>query len=123
MTGTSSGAAGVGAVTASARASLLCSTLVDTPLFKRKGGGPPRFRRICRQDGVRYFGSMGGQDDRLGVRYAALARARALSSRLSARLANASDALEARLLEIEGERAMLGPAHRAYRGHSSAENR
>src|SRR5919204_4041746 len=36
MTGTSSGAAGVGAVTASARASLLCSTLVDTPLFKRE---------------------------------------------------------------------------------------
>lgn len=38
-------------------------------------------------------------------------------------LADVIDALEIRLLGIEGERGVLGPAHRAYTGHSSRENR
>jgi ubiquinone/menaquinone biosynthesis C-methylase UbiE len=58
-----------------------------------------------------------------GLEYEALASARGLADRLSRLLAEAGDGIEARLLTIEGERGVLGPAHRAYTGHSADRNR
>jgi SAM-dependent methyltransferase len=58
-----------------------------------------------------------------GFLYAGLAPLRSATCRLSRRLAALSDAIETRLLEIEERKAVLGPVHRAYTGHSSRENR
>ena len=58
-----------------------------------------------------------------GPRYEALASARLLADRLSGRLARVGDGIEDRLLVIEGERGILGPAHRTYTGHSADQNR
>ncbi len=58
-----------------------------------------------------------------GLLYATLAPIRSVATRLSRRLARVAEAIEARLLTIEGERGILGPAHEAYTGHSSRENR
>lgn len=58
-----------------------------------------------------------------GLLHAVLAGLRSIAGRLSHVLARAGDALELRLLRIEGEKGLLGPAHRAYAGHSSDENR
>lgn len=58
-----------------------------------------------------------------GLRYTTLAALRALAGRSSRALAGAVDRLEEQLLAIEGERTILGPAHRAFAGHSSHENR
>jgi SAM-dependent methyltransferase len=52
----------------------------------------------------------------LGPRYALLAAAHGAARRAGVRLEDA-------LLRIEGEAGVLGPAHRAYRAHSPAENR
>jgi ubiquinone/menaquinone biosynthesis C-methylase UbiE len=58
-----------------------------------------------------------------GLGYDALASARSLADRLARLLAEVGDGIEARLLAIEGERGVLGPAHRAYAGHSADRNR
>lgn len=58
-----------------------------------------------------------------GLLYATLAPIRSVATRLSRRLAGVAEATEARLLTIEGERGILGPAHEAYTGHSGRENR
>jgi ubiquinone/menaquinone biosynthesis C-methylase UbiE len=58
-----------------------------------------------------------------GSSYEALASARSLGGRLSRLLAKLDEGIESRLLMIEGERGVLGPAHRAYAGHSPDENR
>lgn len=60
---------------------------------------------------------------KLGPAYEALASVRSLAGRLSRLLAAMGVAIEARLLAMEGERGILGPAHRAYSGHSAGENR
>ncbi len=60
---------------------------------------------------------------RLGLEYETLASARSLTRRLSRLLVAGSEAIEARLLSIEGARGILGPAHRTYAGHSAVENR
>lgn len=59
----------------------------------------------------------------LGLLHGALASLRAIASRLAERLASVVDGLESQLLRIEGDRGILGPAHRSYAGHSSSENR
>jgi len=58
-----------------------------------------------------------------GLLHAGLACLRSIARRLADGLRDVSDALEAQLLRIEGEKGLLGPAHRAYSGHSSGENR
>lgn len=58
-----------------------------------------------------------------GLRHAALTGFRWIAWRLSLELAGVVDALDSQRLRIEGERGLLGPAHRAYAGHSSRENR
>ena len=58
-----------------------------------------------------------------GPTYAVLAFARSIVLRLSQLLSAAIDGVEDRLLRIEGDKAILGPAHRGYTGHSSRENR
>lgn len=58
-----------------------------------------------------------------GLRYAALVPMKSLAGRASRSFARGSEAIEAALLKIEGQRGVLGPAHRAYTGHSASENR
>ena len=52
-----------------------------------------------------------------GARYAGMAILEQLSQKFVVR------PVETSLLEMEGERGVLGPAHRSYRGHSVAANR
>ena len=61
--------------------------------------------------------------DQFGLRYTALAPIRSLAAIAAQRLGRTSDTIEAQLLKIEGEQGILGPAHRAYSGHSAGENR
>lgn len=58
-----------------------------------------------------------------GLAHAAISALRSVARRMSQVLYGVVDALEAQLLRIEGEKGLLGPAHRAYAGHSSGENR
>jgi len=58
-----------------------------------------------------------------GPRYAALAPLRSLAITAARRLGKTSEDIEAELLRIEGSAGVLGPAHRAYTGHSPSENR
>ncbi|HEV2057774.1 MAG TPA: class I SAM-dependent methyltransferase [Solirubrobacteraceae bacterium] len=61
--------------------------------------------------------------EQFGLRYAALAPMRSLAHRAARLLGETSDSIEAQLLKIEGAQGVLGPAHRAYSGHSPGENR
>lgn len=61
--------------------------------------------------------------DQFGLRYAALAPIRTLTTMAARRLGETSESIEEQLLRIEGEQGVLGPAHRAYAGHSAGENR
>lgn len=61
--------------------------------------------------------------EQFGLRYAALAPMRSLLDRTAGRLGEISTSIEAQLLKIEGAQGVLGPAHRAYSGHSPSENR
>jgi len=85
-------------------------------------------RRDCdagrRQDrGSRRLGQHAARLRALGPEFETLALARSLAGGLSRLLASIDEAIEARLLSIEGERGILGPAHRAYAGHSADQNR
>jgi len=61
--------------------------------------------------------------EQFGLLYTALAPMRSLASITARRLAETSQNIEAQLLRIEGAQGVLGPAHRAYNGHSPDENR
>lgn len=61
--------------------------------------------------------------EQFGLLYTALAPIRSLASMAARRLGETSQTIEARLLDIEGQQGVLGPAHRAYTGHSPGENR
>jgi len=61
--------------------------------------------------------------EQFGLVYTALAPMRSLASMTARRLGETSQSIEAHLLKIEGEQGILGPAHRAYSGHSPEENR
>lgn len=61
--------------------------------------------------------------EQFGLLYSALAPMRYLASVAARSLGRTSEDIETQLLRIEGEKCVLGPAHRAYTGHSSSENR
>jgi len=61
--------------------------------------------------------------EQFGLLYTALAPMHALATKAARRLGKTSETLEAQLLKIEGAQGTLGPAHRAYSGHSPGENR
>ncbi len=61
--------------------------------------------------------------EQFGLLYTALAPMRFLTTLAARRLDETSDSIEAQLLKIEGAQGVLGPAHRAYSGHSPGENR
>ena len=61
--------------------------------------------------------------DQLGPTYGALAPLWLLASGATRTLGRTRQSLEAQMLRIEGARDILGPAHRAYSGHSAEENR
>ncbi len=61
--------------------------------------------------------------EQFGLLYTALAPMRFLTTLAARRLDETSDSIEAQLLKIEGAHGILGPAHRAYSGHSPGENR
>lgn len=58
-----------------------------------------------------------------GLLYATLSPLRTLTALSAQGLARTSEDIEGRLLEIEGARGVLGPAHRSYTGHSVDKNR
>lgn len=59
----------------------------------------------------------------LGPAYGALVPLWMLAGGASRAFGRTTRSIEARLLRIEGARGILGPAHRAYSGHSAEENR
>jgi len=61
--------------------------------------------------------------EQFGLLYTALAPMRSLAEMAGRRLSETSELIEGQLLKIEGAQGILGPAHRAYTGHSSDENR
>ena len=61
--------------------------------------------------------------EQFGLLYTTLAPMRSLADRAGRRLGETSASIEAQLLKIEGAKGVLGPAHRAYAGHSPGENR
>lgn len=61
--------------------------------------------------------------EQFGIVYATLSPIRMLAAMAARRLDETSESIEARLLRIEGAQGILGPAHRAYSGHSPHENR
>ncbi len=61
--------------------------------------------------------------EQFGLLYTALAPVRSLADVAARQLGRASASIEAQLLKIEGAKGVLGPAHRAYSGHSPGENR
>lgn len=61
--------------------------------------------------------------EQFGLLYATLSPVRRLVAMSAAGLTRTSELIEERLLEIEGSQGVLGPAHRAYTGHSPSENR
>jgi ubiquinone/menaquinone biosynthesis C-methylase UbiE len=61
--------------------------------------------------------------EQFGPLYATLSPLRRLASVSAGGLASTADAIEGRLLEIEGAHGVLGPAHAGYSGHSSETNR
>ena len=61
--------------------------------------------------------------EHFGLLYATLSPVRRLAAMSAAALARTAERIEERLLAIEGSQGVLGPAHRAYTGHSSSENR
>ena len=60
--------------------------------------------------------------EQFGLLYTVLAPMRWLATFAARRLDETSDNIEAQLLKIEGAQGILGPAHRAYSGHSPGEN-
>ena len=61
--------------------------------------------------------------EQFGLLYATLSPVRRLVAMSAAGLTRTSELIEERLLAIEGSQGVLGPAHRAYTGHSPSENR
>ncbi|MDQ3630424.1 MAG: class I SAM-dependent methyltransferase [Actinomycetota bacterium] len=61
--------------------------------------------------------------EQFGLLYSTLAPMRFLATLAARRLGETSDSIEAQLLKIEGAQGIIGPAHRAYSGHSPGENR
>ncbi len=61
--------------------------------------------------------------EQLGPAYGALAPLWLLTNGAARTLGRTTRSIEARMLRIEGARGVLGPAHRAYSGHSPEENR
>lgn len=61
--------------------------------------------------------------EQFGSLYATLWPLRRLAAVSAAGLARTAEAIEGRLLKIEGDQGVLGPAHAAYAGHSSQDNR
>lgn len=59
----------------------------------------------------------------LGPAYGALAPLWVLAGGAARTLGRTTRGIETRMLRIEGARGVLGPAHRAYSGHSAGENR
>jgi ubiquinone/menaquinone biosynthesis C-methylase UbiE len=59
----------------------------------------------------------------LGPGYGAIAPLWLLAGGATRTFGRTAQTLEARMLRIEGARGILGPAHRAYSGHSAEENR
>jgi len=61
--------------------------------------------------------------EQFGPLYATLWPLRRLATVSAGGLARTAEVIEGRLLEIEGAQGVLGPAHAAYTGHSSQDNR
>ena len=61
--------------------------------------------------------------EQFGPLYTMLWPLRRLAAVSAGGLARTAEGIEGRLLEIEGDQGVLGPAHAAYAGHSSQDNR